>query len=62
MSGLLFISGFAVLLGLAQLLGWVADSRDGHDWHPPQPERRPVVVPLRPPVGPQPGHRHRPAA
>jgi|GEM_PF-5603259 len=53
MSGLLFVASFAVLLGLAQLLGLAHDSRDGHDWHPPRPRHRvppePVdnVVPLR---------------
>ncbi|HEY3503216.1 MAG TPA: hypothetical protein VGN37_10605 [Actinocatenispora sp.] len=33
MSALLFIVGIAVLLGLAQLLGWTRDSRDSADWH-----------------------------
>ncbi|GAA4200179.1 hypothetical protein [Actinocatenispora rupis] len=55
MGGLLFTAGIAVLLGLAQLLGLAADSRDGRDWHPREPEHRADVVPLRP-------RRHRPAA
>lgn len=57
MSGLLFVGGLALLLGLAQLLGLAADSRDGRDWHSPEPESHPDVVPLRPPRRP-----HRPAA
>lgn len=37
MAGLLFVLGFAVLLGVAQLLGLTVDSRDSHDWHNPDP-------------------------
>lgn len=34
MTALLFIAAFALLLGIAQLLGWTADSRDSRDWRP----------------------------
>ena len=46
MAGLLFIVGFAVLLGVAQLLGLTVDSRNNHDWHGPDaPEQHPVPDP-----------------
>ncbi|BCJ32624.1 hypothetical protein Athai_01270 [Actinocatenispora thailandica] len=63
MTALVFIVSFAVLLAVAQLLGFTHDSRDGQDWHPPRPRHRPPrqpadnVVPLPPRR-----HRHRPAA
>lgn len=41
MSALLFIVGFAALLGVAQLFGWTHDSRDSADWHSPERASRP---------------------
>jgi len=32
MYSLIFIAAFALLLGLAQALGWTADSRDPNGW------------------------------
>lgn len=34
MYALLFVVVFAVLLGLAQLLGWTVDSREPNGWRP----------------------------
>ena len=34
MTVLLVLLGFVLLLGLASMLGWTYDSRDGRDWQP----------------------------
>lgn len=36
MTALLFIVGFALLLGALQFLGWTRDSRDPNNWRAPE--------------------------
>jgi hypothetical protein len=50
MYALLFIVAFALLLGLAQALGWTVDSREPNGWRPTdaQPPEHSDPAPPRP--------------